>query len=155
MGKRAEGKLKTKYPDGLEGRVSEVFLTRGKINGSFTNALFRGYAPRRALEILNPDKEIYEVVYQAWLEPHRDFVLSLFEQHPDPELRNQTLWVGQRIRILEFSCVAHPLHRFVIGANVEVYPSKVMRLSDTATGGYAPTSDPVSNLGLILLAEGE
>lgn len=128
LGKRAERKLKEKYPDGLEGRVSDIYLTRGKIPGSFRNVLHMNYLSQEDLQVLNPDKQIYEVVYQARLEPHKDFVLSLFEQHNDPELRNQTLYVGKRIRILEYSCVWHPLHRFIIGADVEVYLGKVVSL---------------------------
>lgn len=69
------------------------------------------------------------MVYQAWLEPHRNFVLSLFEEHSDPELKDQLRFTGKKVKITDYSCVYHLLHSLVIGASLEVYPKKIEVLS--------------------------
>lgn len=129
LGKRAEKKLKKKYPHGLEGIVSDIFLTRGKVINSFSNVTARGY---KLPELITREKEgIYEVVYQATLSGHeKEFILSLFPY--------QTCYITLKVKITEYSCVAHPLHRFYLSwkakrkvkSSVEVYPSKMVHITE-------------------------
>ena len=133
FGERAERKLKEKYPHGLKGTVSNVFLTRGKRSGSFSNVTVQGYLSSEVM--MKRFGDVYEVVYQAHLDGHEDeFILSLFEKHPDTNLANQLWLVGEEVTIIEYSCVAHPLHRFYltwksgrnVKSSVEVYPKKII-----------------------------
>jgi len=149
-GERYARKLKEQYPDGIVGTVGEVYMARmkcwdgkrRKANRSWNIVAWRdnsGYPHTIKNEVLwrlflifpirwehiNQFRyldDVYEVVYHARLlkedgKPY-PFVLSLF---PD-----EAWWIEERkVRIREFGCVAHPLHRFLIGSDYEIYPKDV------------------------------
>jgi len=110
LGKRAKKKLKEKY-NVLAGDVSEVFMTRGKLHGKFWNIKYDGRVPEEKVKL----QGAYEVVYQCRMQGYNDFVLSLFENQLND-------FAGKKIKITEFNCIRHLLHRFVLETSVEVYP---------------------------------
>ncbi len=104
------------YPFGLRGYVGEVYRTRGKRVNKMRGFNETGLWSEESVRDTYPD--IYEVVYQAKLCPHGDFVLTLFH--------NQLDLVGKEIIIREFGCVRHAFHWLEIGhSSSEVYPQDV------------------------------
>ena len=97
----------------LEGRVGEVYMTRGKITGSSRNIIFKGYVEEE--KVRGMEEGVYEVVYQAKLYTKKKrYVLSLFS--------NQLDIVGRMVRLLRYNCIYHIGHYFLIGSNLEIYP---------------------------------
>lgn len=122
--------MKQEYPAGIQGNISDIFLTRGKYKDSFRNEILDGYVPQK--EVLSISPKIYEVVYQARLYPTNTreefFLLSLFEEQK--ELQNK------HILLDDFYCIGHPFHRFVplrnfvlgrevLGTDFEIYPTSL------------------------------
>ncbi len=99
----------------LQGKVSRVFLSRAKLRDVSLNIIENGYKP--ANYFFENYDEVYEVVYQCWLLPRKDLVLSLFEE--------QLNLVGKNVEITRYSCVNHLFQRLLIGADLEIYPAEV------------------------------
>ncbi len=106
----------------LEGVVSEVFMTRGKIRGQSKNIIIDGFATEEFIKSI--DSRVYEVVYQARLleDSGRQHILSLF--------RHQLWILGSRVRITKYNCIFHIGHFIlfragIISGNAEIYPVEI------------------------------
>lgn len=122
-GSRKKWELKVRNPEGIKGRMGEVYMTRIKRVGRiFTNPREKGFIDFATAMTMTSD--IDSVIYHCKLDPHEDFILSL-EEH---QVR---AYVGKRIVIKEFRCARHPFHWFIIkNSSSEVYPEKIEILEE-------------------------
>ncbi len=100
----------------LSGDVGKVYMTRAKIRGKSKNIIHDGFVDED--KIKEENDEVYEVVYQAWL--NEEHVLSLG--------KNQLWMVGKEIEIIKYWVVIHLGHRFVIGSDIEIYPGLIAKM---------------------------
>ena len=107
----------------LTGTPKGIHLTRGKIKGQSRNVIYRGYANPIEVKVKGLPDEVYEVVYQTFMNGH---LLSLFHTQ---------LWmIGKKIKITEYGCIIHIGHRFVgkdgakMGSDVEIYPQEIQEI---------------------------
>ncbi|MEE8402104.1 MAG: hypothetical protein V3R86_08140 [Candidatus Hydrothermarchaeaceae archaeon] len=105
-GERAKKALQEKYPDGIEGVVGPIYLTRAKTPG-FKNHKYEGYVAEAVVKA--ETSESYPVVHQATFQQYSEFVLTLFPwyidgRHNDEDIRDK------HIKITKFVCVRHPFH---------------------------------------------
>lgn len=131
------GRWKRKITGPIECTLLECTLTRGKKTGwkSFINDVQAG---NMYSEVFMIDKDVYEVV-QQW-KTNQNCTISAIVNRRDrlPSIREDALRVGMKIRITEYGCVWHLLHRWTlmlngflytgklldVGSSVEVYPQR-------------------------------